>query len=507
MDAGATDHLRSVAAPSNRSLSVRATRAPDTERTDDATMVEPVSPTGRLMDGFYIVVTIGLGTPVNLPAFRAGIESQLARHPRFRSIQVTDGSEDGNPHWAPATVNLDDHVVVPGLDPAAVAVDPDQAVEDYVASLSTLPMDRSRPLWDFHFLDFPTSEAAATVAVRAHHSLGDGMAMLTLLIACTRSAADPARLPAKPTPPARSGPIYARPRPPASAGPLAFATWLWSFVVLAWHTVADVVAFAATVLFVSDPHTLFKRTSEGKVHRKRFVHTTLSLDEVKFVKNAMKCTVNDVLIGVTSAALSQYYFRESGDTDTRKLICLRSVLLVNLRPPASLQSVVEMIESGKSKAVKWGNKLGYIILPFHIAMHDDPLEYVRTAKKTVDRKKSSLEALFTHAIGEMVLKFCGVKVAATIFGRMISHTTISFSNMVGPGEQVEFCGHPVAFIAPSVYGPPEALTVHYQSYGNTVKVILAVDEAHFACRKLLDDFASSLRRIRDAAKLQQYVVA
>lgn len=45
--------------------------------------------------------------------------------------------------------------------------------------------------------------------------------------------------------------------------------------------------------------------------------------------------------------------------------------------------------------------------------------------------------------------------AAIMFGRMISHTTISFSNMVGPGEQVEFCGHPVAFIAPSVYGPPE----------------------------------------------------
>ncbi|CAO2197463.1 unnamed protein product [Urochloa humidicola] len=504
MAAGATG-LRSVAAPRNRSLSIYATRAPDPEPADDdASMVEPVSPTGRLMDSFYIVVTIGLGTPVNLPAFRAGIEAQLARHPRFRSIQVTDGSDDGNPHWVPATVNLDDHIIVPELDPAAVAADPDMAVEDYVASLSTLPMDRSRPLWDFHFLDFPTSEAASTVAVRAHHSLGDGVALLTLLIACTRSSADPARLPAMPPPPARSGPIYARPRPPASAGCMALAAWLWSYAVLAWHTVADVVAFAATVMFLSDPDTLFKRTGEaGKVHRKRFVHTTLSLDDVKLVKNAMKCTVNDVLIGVTSAALSQYYFRESGDTDTRKLICLRSVLLVNLRPPASLQKVAEMIESGKSKEVKWGNKLGFIILPFHIAMHDDPLEYVRTAKKTVDRKKSSLEALFTHALGEMVLKFCGVKLAATIFGRMIAHTTISFSNMVGPAEQVEFCGHPVAFIAPSVYGPPEALTVHYQSYSNTIKVILAVDEAHFACRKLLDDFAGPLTRIRDAAKLEQ----
>jgi hypothetical protein len=27
--------------------------------------------------------------------------------------------------------------------------------------------------------------------------------------------------------------------------------------------------------------------------------------------------------------------------------------------------------------------------------------------------------------------------------------------MIGPIEQVEFCGHPVVFIAPSGYGPPE----------------------------------------------------
>ncbi|KAL6909530.1 hypothetical protein ACP4OV_001811 [Aristida adscensionis] len=504
--------LPTVAPPRNQPLSVRAPRARDIERMDedgggdddDASTAaeEPVSPTGRLMDSFYIVVTIGLGAAANLPALRAGVEAQLARHPRFRSIQVTDGTRDGRPRWVrAAAVNVDDHIVVPELDAAAVAADADGAVEDYVASLSALPMDRSRPLWEFHLLDFPTSEAAATVAARAHHSLGDGMALLTLLLACTRSAADPARLPAMPPPPSRAGAIFARPRPPASAGAAALAAWLWSFAVLAWHTLVDVAAFVATVVFVRDPHTLFKRAVHdgGELHRKRFVHATLSLDDVKFVKNAMKCmTVNDVLVGLTSAALSQYYFRQSG-TDTRKHIRLRSILLVNLRPPASLQRLVEMMESGKSKAVKWGNKLGFIILPFHIAMHDDPLEYVRTAKKSVDRKKSSLEAIFTHAIGEIVLKFFGVKAAGVIFRRMISHTSISFSNMIGPGEQVEFCGHPVVFLAPSAYGPPEALTVHYQSYSSTIKVVLAMDEGHFDHRQLLDDFAVSLVRIRDAA--------
>ncbi|KAK3122953.1 hypothetical protein QOZ80_8AG0620990 [Eleusine coracana subsp. coracana] len=439
--------LSSVAGPGKQALSVRVSRAATNDDDTWSMVEEPVSPTGRLLDSMWIIVTIGLGAPLDLSVFRAGIDAQLARHPRFRSIQVTDGFKDGNPRWVPATVNLDDHIIVRRLDPAAVAADPDQAVEDYVATLSTLPMDRSRPMWEFHCLDFPTSEATATVALRAHHSLGDGTALLTLLVACTRSVADPTRLPTMPTP-ARSG---------------------------------------------------RSETGGNNLHRKRFVHRTLSLDDVKFIKNTLNCTINDVLVGVTSAALSQYYFRNSGDTDMKRLLYFRSILVVNIRPPASLCAILEMIERGNSKDVKWGNRLGYIILPFHIVMHDDPLDYVRAAKRTVDRKKSSLEAIFTNAIGEATLKLFGIKAAGFIFGRMLSNTTIAFSNLVGPGEQVELCGHPVTFIAPSADVPPQALTIHYQSYNNTIKVILAVDEAQFDHRQLLDDFASSLRSIRDAA--------
>ena len=69
-----------------------------------------------------------------------------------------------------------------------------------------------------------------------------------------------------------------------------------------------------------------------------------------------------------------------------------------------------MIESGNSNKVSWGNQLGYIVLPFHIAIYEDPLEYVRTAKKTVDRKKSSLEVVFTHILGQVIIKTLGVKV-------------------------------------------------------------------------------------------------
>ncbi|XP_062180545.1 wax ester synthase/diacylglycerol acyltransferase 11-like [Phragmites australis] len=474
---------------------------------------EPMSPAGRLFRethfNCYIVAVIGLGSAVDVAAVRAGLEATLVRHPRFCSVQVLDDvKKEARPRWVRTTVNLDDHIIFPHLDPTTTSANPDLAVEDYLSSLSTKPMDHSYPLWEFHILDFPTSEAAATVAVRMHHSLGDGISLLSLLIACTRSAADPARLPELRTAPRRSGPVHARPRPPLSAGFAALVVWAWSYVVLAWHTLVDVARFVATSWFLRDARTPFMGSEGVEFRRKRFVHRTLSLDDVKFVKNAMKCTVNDVLIGVTSAGMSRYYFRKTSDADSKRKtsqqnICVRSALLVNIRKTPGLHALAEMMDSSKHNNAKWGNQIGYIILPFHIAMHDDPLEYIRQGKRTAERKKASLEAVFTYWSGNLIIKLFGIKVAAALCYGMFTNTTMSFSSMVGPDEKVELRGHPIVYIAPSVYGHPHALTVHYQSYMNSVKLVLAVDDAQFPdSHQLLDDFYESLRLIRQAASIR-----
>lgn len=64
----------------------------------------------------------------------------------------------------------------------------------------------------------------------------------------------------------------------------------------------------------------------------------------------------------------------------------------------------------KNTEAKWGNWIGYVLLPFTIGSRDDPLDYVREAKSTIDRKKRSLEAMYTFYIAELVLKFFGTKV-------------------------------------------------------------------------------------------------
>jgi hypothetical protein len=44
--------------------------------------------------------------------------------------------------------------------------------------------------------------------------------------------------------------------------------------------------------------------------------------------------------------------------------------------------------------------------------------------------------------------------------------------------------------------------VHYENYGNTIEITLAVDDVQFPdCHQLLDDFGESVRLIKDAASL------
>ncbi|KAF6998848.1 hypothetical protein CFC21_014935 [Triticum aestivum] len=159
-----------------------------------------------------------------------------------------------------------------------------------------------------------------------------------------------------------------------------------------------------------------------------------------------------------------------------------------------------MVECGKSNDATWGNKLGYIILPFRIAMHDDQIAYIREAKKMAERKRRSLEVIMTQKMTEIFLKCFGVKATSFIVHRMLGNTTLLFSNMIGPVERIDLWGHTVTFIAPSVYGPGEGLILNYQSYSSTIKVVLSFDEEKLPDhRHLLDDFVESLRLIKDAA--------
>lgn len=73
-----------------------------------------------------------------------------------------------------------------------------------------------------------------------------------------------------------------------------------------------------------------------------------------------------------------------------------------------LQAFAKIMEN--ETKLESGNNFGYVLLPFKIALRDDPLDYIRRAKATLDRKKLSFEAACSFAIGLFINKLFGVEV-------------------------------------------------------------------------------------------------
>ncbi|XP_038684088.1 O-acyltransferase WSD1-like isoform X2 [Tripterygium wilfordii] len=456
------------------------------------TCEEPLSPTARVFHdpsfNCHIIAKMGCKTSIDPAVVIDGLKHTLIKHPRFSSKLVVVNDHNGQKkRWVPTTVNVEDHVIVPELDLKMNS--PDQFVEDYISHITTIPMDLSKPLWEVHILNVKTSDAEALGVLKIHHAIGDGVSLMSLLLACTRKTSDPESLPTVPG--------SKRKDSVASTG----------FCGLVFNTLVDMMLVVATILFFRDTNTPIKGAPGVELKPKRFIHRTVSLDDIKLVKNATNTTINDVLLGVTEAGLSLYLNRrysenEKDDEGTKnrinllESICLRSTLLVNIRPGTGIQALADMMEESK---YGWGNRIGYILLPFNIALHDDPLEYIRSTKRTIDRKKFSLEAIFIHLAGTLTAKLLGAKAAATIAHKILSNTTLSFSNVVGPVEEISFYGHPMAYLAPSVYGHPHALTMHFQSYTDKMTIVLAVDpEVIPDPYGLLDDLEESLAAMKDA---------
>ncbi|KAF6173053.1 hypothetical protein GIB67_006429 [Kingdonia uniflora] len=467
---------------------------------------EPLSPASRLYhersNNCVIIVIIGSKMKIDPIVFKAGIEKSLVKHSnsRFSCIQVMD--KGGNINLVQTKVDLENHVYVPDLDPNMDS--PDQFVEDYISNLSKTSIDMSKPLWELYILNVKTAEADALVVFKIHHSIGDGLSISSLLFACARKISDPDQLPTLP---------FQKISPKKSQ----FNWWwifakIWMAFLWFWNTFVDVWMSTAVIMYLKDVHTPLKGAPGVEFRQKRFVHRTVSLDDVKLVKNSMNATINDVIVGVSTAALSRYLNRRYGDgedgTDTKinnlpKNIRITASIPVNIRGTAEIRKFAEMMENDET-GIKLSNRNGYVLFPFDIALQDNPLDYVHHAKSVIDRKKQSFGPICAFLSSMLIIKFFGYKVAVALFERVFAHITVIFSNVAGPLEEISMFGYPITYIAPSVYGHPEALTLHFQSYANKMTVVLGVDEETIPDpHQLCDDIEKSLKLIKEAVISRQ----
>ncbi|EOY17134.1 O-acyltransferase family protein [Theobroma cacao] len=492
---------------------IKVTREMEEGRSVSGEDNEPLSPMARMFhepdSNVYIITIVGFKNPIEPNSFKANLVHTLLKHPRFSSVQVADENNGGELKWVQTEVELEKHVIVPKVDEEMASQGAaDKFIEDYISNMSKTKISMSIPMWDCHILNLKTSDAESVLVLRVHHSLGDGTSLMSLLISCSRKLFDPLALPTFPA---------MKKKPIATTTWLCFWIKLWSFFLLIWNTLVDMLMCVATLYFYKDTPTPLKPPSRSVACTpKRIVRRTFSLDDVKLVKNATNTLIWLIRVYLKCFAIGPFVDRQrcrpsnhssrliSLDISTVNMrheagkewednlpnnIRLRATLFINLRSSPGIYALGEMLK--KNSKAEWGNKIGYVLFPFTIALKDNPLEYIRDVKEAMDRKKASLEAKFRHLMATVFVRFYRTRLAK------FPSTTMWFSNVAGPQDEITIFGNQVTYIAPSLYGQPVALTIHVVSYAKKMSMVLSVDDNIIPDPyQLCDDLEESLKLIK-----------
>ncbi|XP_044487737.1 wax ester synthase/diacylglycerol acyltransferase 11-like isoform X2 [Mangifera indica] len=423
---------------------------------------DPLTPAGRLFlhpeMNVIIHCVFGFKNPIDVAQAKSTIrDSLMVQHPRFSSLMVRDSR--GFEHWRKTHIDIDRHVIVVSQDHNIVSVN------DYVAELSvSSPLSYDKPLWEIHVL-----EGHNCAVFRIHHALGDGISLMSMLLASCRLAADTEALPTV---------GVAGNRRDNSLG----RNWreiVGGFVKMIWFSLMFCIEFVLTSLWVCDRKTAISGGAGVELWPRKLATATFVLEDMKAVKRAFdNATINDVLFGVVSFGLSRYLDHRSPNALPEGLR-ITGVAMINLRqqPGLQAQELSEMMKRKKSGS-RWGNKFGILLLPvYYHKAGPDPLAYLRRAKAMIDRKKRTLEGHFSYRIGYLVMSWFGSKFASMLNYRIVCNTSFTISNLVGPQEEITLAGNPVTYIRANTSSIAHALTMHVVSYAGRadMQILVAKD--------------------------------
>lgn len=95
------------------------------------------------------------------------------RYPAFRSVAVR--GEDGAWYWEErAGADFEEHLLTHRLP----APGDDAALQEFVGSQRTVPLDRDKPLWQMFCVD--NYNGGSAIVTRSHHAIADGIRMVQL---------------------------------------------------------------------------------------------------------------------------------------------------------------------------------------------------------------------------------------------------------------------------------------------------------------------------------------
>ena len=374
-------------------------------------MDDPTNP--MVINGFWI-----FREPLEYEHVLAVLEERLLVHERFRQRVVEDrGALRTRSYWqTDPEFDLRAHVeriVLP-------APGDTETLNETVGRLLSVPLDLNRPLWTFTLID--GYEGGSVFFARVHHCIGDGAALVRVLFALTDDTADgegPVRAPTAGRPAtrvaARSGAAML-PEGRERAGKLAR---LLSRAARGGQLAGKFVAVLAKLASMrTDDKTAFK--GEVGVGKAVAWSEGIPLDDVKFVKNTMGATVNDVLVAAMAGALRRYVETRGDDPEGKEI---RAMVPVDIRGPED---------------TKLTNRFALVYLPLPIGVAD-PIDRLFETKRNMDAIKQSPEALVTY----QAIAGLGVvsdRIARGVRGYYADKVSAVLTNVPGPSEKLYFAG-------------------------------------------------------------------
>jgi diacylglycerol O-acyltransferase len=469
----------------------------------DATFLYSETPSQHMhvsMVGVFDTSTMAGG--YSFEAVRDLIESRLPQIPMFRRRLVEVPFRLHHPVWVEDPhFDLDFHV----RRMAVPAPGTMRELTDLAGDFLSRPLDRSRPLWEMWIVEGLEGGRIGVLA-KVHHSMIDGVTGAELMVHLFDLE------PSAAVEPAEQGSDDRQPEHiPNDLELVAYAARsLARQPVRLARTIPATVRSVVSIVSrrrggasgMATPFSAPRTPWNGAITPHRVVAVgTLSLDDVKAVKNHFGTTVNDVVLALCSGALRKYLLSHGVAVDTP----LVSVVPISVRAEAAAT------DGGATDGLvtdAGANQVSAMFVSLATEL-EDPTERLRAIARLTRGAKDEHSAL-----GASVLMNWAEFAAPAVFARaMRLYSTMNLadrhrpihnviiSNVPGPPFPLYLAGSRLEVLAP--LGPimeGAGLNITVMSY------IDRIDVGLIACRELIpdiwdlaDDFSASMEELKKAA--------
>lgn len=409
-----------------------------------------------------IVGMLAFGRPMSIDTIRGLLRERLLIFERF--TQKIDFKE--SPRWVtdPDFV-IEAHVHRAGLPPPGDK----QTLEEFVGDLMSSPLDLTKPPWQMHLVE--DYNGGAVLIGRLHHCIGDGIALVHVLLSMADeyfADFDPSTIPSFGAEPRSQSFLESLVRPVSQTvtglGRTAGSVLGETFGVIQrpgklfeWARTGMSAAAAASriALLASDTPTRLK--GQVGVLKRVAWSDPIPLADVKAVCAMTGAKVNDVLLSSVAGGLGRYLLDQGDSVDG---VEIGVTIPVNIRP----------IEH----AFDLGNRFGlvFLFLPVGIADPRARLDEVRARMEVI---KASAEPAVAFAIIQAI-GAGPLALHREVTDLLSSRTTAVMTNVPGPQRLLHMRENPLVNVMAWV---PRAgnvgLGVSVISYNGAVRLGVASD--------------------------------